>query len=59
MQVRFLGQEDPLEREMATLSIIPVGKSHGRRSLRGSHPQGLKDSSSTEAAEHNKSRTNV
>ena len=32
MQVQSLGQEDPLEREMATHSSILPGKSHGQRS---------------------------
>ena len=33
--VRSLGQEDPLEEEMATHSSILPGKSHGQRSLVG------------------------
>ena len=33
--VRSLGQEDPLETEMATHSSILSGKSHGQRSLVG------------------------
>ena len=33
--VRSLGQEDPLEEEMATHSSILAGKSHGLRSLAG------------------------
>ena len=33
--VRFLGQEDPLEKEMATHSRILAGKSHGQSSLVG------------------------
>ena len=43
-QVRSLGQEDPLEKEMATASSIssisrqPPGKSHGQRSLEGDNP---------------------
>jgi len=32
-QVQFLGQEDPLEEEMATHSSILAGKFHGQRSL--------------------------
>ena len=32
-QVRSLGQEDPLKKEMATHSIFLPGKSHGWRSL--------------------------
>ena len=33
--VRFLGREDPLEKEMAIHSALLLGKSHGRRSLIG------------------------
>ena len=35
MQVESLGQEDPLEKEMATHSSVLAGKSHGQRSLVG------------------------
>ena len=35
MQVRSLGQEDPLEKEMATHSSILAWKLHGQRSLEG------------------------
>ena len=49
VQVGSLGQEDPLEKETATLYSIPVRKSHGQRSLMGYHPQGLKDSNKTKA----------
>ena len=38
--VQSLGQEDPLEKEMATHSSILVGESHGQRSLVGCHPRG-------------------
>ena len=34
-QVQSLGQEDPLEEEMATHSSILPGKSHGQRNLVG------------------------
>ena len=37
--VRSLGQEDTLEKEMATLVLLP-GESHGGRSLVGYSPQG-------------------
>ena len=37
--VRFLGQEDHLEKEMATHSSILPGKSHGRGKLAGYSPQ--------------------
>ena len=39
IQVQFLGQEDPLEKEMAT--HLPE-KSHGQRSLAGYSPWGHK-----------------
>ena len=35
MQVRFLGEEDPLEKEMATHSSILAWKTHGQKSLGG------------------------
>ena len=37
-QVQCLGQEAPLEKEMATYSSILAGKSHGQRSLVGYSP---------------------
>ena len=46
--VRSLGQEDPLEKEMANHSSIPAWKSHGRQSLVGYSPQGCKESDTTE-----------
>ena len=42
--VQSLGQEDPLEKEMATNSSILSGKSHGRRSLGGYSPGGRNES---------------
>ena len=39
-QVQSLGQEDPLEKGMATHSIFLPGEFHGQRSLAGSNPQG-------------------
>ena len=45
-QVRSLGWEDPLEKEMATHSL--PGKSHGQRSLVGYSPWGCKESDTTE-----------
>ena len=47
--VRSLGQEDPLEKEMVTHSIILVGKSQGQRSLAGYNPWGCKESDTTVA----------
>ena len=38
----FLGQEDPLEREMATHSCILAAKSHRQRSLVGYSPCGCR-----------------
>ena len=46
--VRFLGQEDPLEKEMATPSTILDGESHGRRSPAGYSPWGHKQLDTTE-----------
>ena len=44
-RVRSLGQEDPLEKEMAThCSICMPGKCHGPRSLVGYSPWGGKES---------------
>ena len=36
--VRFLGQEDALEEEMATYSVFLPGESHGQKSLEGYSP---------------------
>ena len=41
--VRSLGRQDPLEKEMATHSILLPGKSHGQRSLVGCIPWGRKE----------------
>ena len=46
--VRFLGREDPLEKEMAIHSSTLAGKSHGQRSLIGYSPWGHKESDTTE-----------
>ena len=40
MRVHFLGREDPLETEMATISVFLPGKSHEERSLLGYSPRG-------------------
>ena len=47
-QVRCLGQEDPLENEMATHSSVLAWKIHGQRSLAGYSPWGPKESVRTE-----------
>ena len=48
MWVQPLGQEDALEKEMATHPSILSGKSHGQRSLVGYNPWHLKESDMTE-----------
>ena len=40
--VRSLGQEDPLDKEMATQSVFLPGKFNGQRSLEGYKPLGCK-----------------
>ena len=45
--VQFLGQEDPLEKEMATHSNGLPGELHGQRSLVGDSPWGQKESDTT------------
>ena len=47
-QVRSLGQEDLLEKGMATAPVFLLGKSHGQRSLAGYRPWGHKESDTTE-----------
>ena len=42
-QVQSLGQEDPLEEEMATHCIFLPGKSQGQRSLVGYSPWGFQE----------------
>ena len=46
--VQSLGQEDPLEKEVATHSNILVWKIHGWRSLAGYSPWGRKESDLTD-----------
>ena len=46
-QVRSLGGEDPLEKEMATTTVFLPGKLHGQRSLAGYSPWGCKESDTT------------
>ena len=46
--VRSLGQEDPLEKEMATTPVLLPGKFHGWRSLVGYSPWGREESDTTE-----------
>ena len=46
--VGFLGQEDPLEKEMATNPVFLPGESQGQRSLANCSPRGHKESNMTE-----------
>ena len=48
MQVWSLGQEDPLEKEMATHSSILAWRIYGQRRLAGYIPWGQKESDTTE-----------
>ena len=41
LRVHSLGQEDPLEEDMATPGFLPA-ESHGQRSLAGYSPEGCK-----------------
>ena len=47
-QVQSLGQEDPLQKGMATHSSILLGKSHRQRSLVGYNPWDCEESERTE-----------
>ena len=47
-QVRSLGWEDPLEKEMATIPVLLPGKSQGQRSLVDYSPWDHKESETTE-----------
>ena len=48
VQIRSLGQDNPLEKEMATHCSILARGSHGQRSLAGYSPWGRKESDTTE-----------
>ena len=48
MPVQSLGQEDPLEKRMATHSSIPAWRISGQRSLAGYSPWSHKESNRTE-----------
>ena len=52
MQVQSLGQEDPLDKGMATTPVFSPGESHGQRSLVGCSPWGHKESETSEATWH-------
>ena len=46
--VQFLGQDDPLEEEMAPAPVVLPEKSHGERNLVGYSPWGHKEADMTE-----------
>ena len=52
IQAWLLGSEDPLEKRMATHSIMLPEKSHGLMSLVGYSPLGFKKSDMTEWLTH-------
>ena len=58
-QVRSLGQEDPLEKEMATHSVFLPGESHEQRSLVGCSPWGRKESDTTERLNNNSIHSSI
>ena len=49
MLVQSLGWKDPLEKEMATHSVILAGEPHRQRSLAGYNPRGHRELVRTEA----------
>ena len=51
-RVRFLGREDPLEKDWQSTPALLPGKSHGRRSLIGYSPWGHKELDTTECVGH-------
>ena len=59
--VRSLGQDDPLEEEIATHSSILAWKSHGQRSLKGYSSWGQKelDTGNHLDGNHNHTHTNI
>ena len=50
--VWFLGQEDPLDKELTTPPVVFPGESHGQRSLVGYTAWGHKESNTTEQLTH-------
>ena len=44
MQGLTLGQEDPLEKGMATTPVFVPGEFHGQKNLKSYSPQGWKES---------------
>ena len=58
-RVRSLGQEDPLEKGMATHSSIWPGESHGQRSLVGYSLWGDKELDTSERLTHTYTHTHT
>ena len=58
-RVRSLGQEDPLEKEMAIHSVFLPGESQGQKSLVGYSPRGRKESDTTEQLHLHLSKVNI
>ena len=42
-RIQFLGQEDPLEKTIATTPVSSPRESHGQRSLKGNSPRGRRE----------------
>ena len=59
MQVQSLGEEDPLEEDMATTPVFLPGESHGQRSLGGATPHRIAQSYMTEAAQHAQTKSSI
>ena len=57
--VQSLGQEDPLEKGMATHSSILAWRIHGQRSLESYSLWGLKESDTTERLTHTHTYTHT
>ena len=57
--VQSLGQEDPLEKGMATHSSILAWRIHGQKSLEGHSLWGLKESDTTERLTHTHTHTHT
>ena len=53
-RIQSLGQEDSLEKEMATHYNILPGESHRQRSLEGYSPWGYEESDTTEGVTYGK-----
>ena len=52
IQVRSLGQDDPLQEGMHPTPVFLPGESHGQRSLEGYCPWGRKESDTTKVTEN-------